>query len=108
MAIVVLTQKRSGWSVHKTLHALGVPRSVYYAWRQRERLEDRSGKPCRVYEVLPEERTAICAFALRYPKLGYRKRTWMMVDAGAACVGESTVYRVLSEADLLSESGQLI
>ena len=26
----------------------------------------------------------------------------MMVDAGVACVGESTVYRVLSEADLLS------
>ena len=26
----------------------------------------------------------------------------MMVDAGMACVGESTVYRVLSDADLLS------
>lgn len=31
-----------------------------------------------------------------------RKLTWMMVDAQVACVGESTVYRVLSEADLLS------
>ena len=102
MAIVVLTKKRSGWSVYKTLHALGVPRSVYYAWKQRESLGDRSGKPCRVYEVLPEERTAICEFALRYPRIGYRKLTWMMVDAGTACVGESTVYRVLSEADLLS------
>jgi transposase InsO family protein len=39
---------------------------------------------------------------LRYPKIGYRKLTWMMVDAGTACVGESTVYRVLSDADLLS------
>lgn len=58
--------------------------------------------PCRVYEVLPEERAAICAFALKYPKIGYRKLTWMMVDAQIACVGESTVYRVLSEADLLS------
>jgi transposase InsO family protein len=26
----------------------------------------------------------------------------MMVDAGTACLGESTVYRVLSDADLLS------
>jgi transposase InsO family protein len=41
-------------------------------------------------------------FALQYPKIGYRKLTWMMVDAGVACVGESTVYRVLSDADLLS------
>ena len=52
--------------------------------------------------MLPEERTAICEFALVHPKVGYRKLTWMMVDAGIACVGESTVYRVLNEADLLS------
>jgi putative transposase len=55
-----------------------------------------------VYEALAEERAAICEFALRYPKIGYRKLTWMMVDAQVACVGESTVYRVLSEANLLS------
>jgi transposase InsO family protein len=102
MQIVDQTKRRSGWRVYRTLAALGVPRSVYYAWKQRECLEDRPGKPCRVYEVLPEERAAICEFALAYPKIGYRKLTWMMVDAGTACVGESTVYRVLSDADLLS------
>jgi transposase InsO family protein len=75
---------------------------VYYAWNARESLHDRCGTPYRVYELLPEERAAICAFALKHPKVGYRKLTWMMVDAGVACVGESTVYRVLSEADLLS------
>jgi hypothetical protein len=88
--------------VYRTLAALGLPRSVYYAWKSRESLQDRTAKPCRVYEVLPEERAAICEFALQYPKIGYRKLTWMMVDAGTACVGESTVYRVLSDADLLS------
>ena len=100
--IVEQTKKRSGWRAYKTLAALGVPRSVYYAWRKRESLEDRTGKPCRVYELLPEERTAICDYALQFPKIGYRKLTWMMVDAGVACVGESSVYRVLSDADLLS------
>jgi putative transposase len=79
-----------------------VPRSVFYAWKNRENLKDQIGKPCRVYEVLPADREAICDFALPYPKIGYRKLTWMMVDAGTACVGESTVYRVLSDADLLS------
>ncbi len=78
------------------------PRSVYYAWKARESLEDRAGRPCRVYEVLPEERTVICEYALQFAKIGYRKLTWMMLDAGVACVGESTVYRVLSEADLLA------
>ena len=102
MQIVEQTKRRSGWRVYRTLAALGVPRSVYYAWKSREDLQDRTAKPCRVYEVLPEERGAICEFALQYPKIGYRKLTWMMVDAGTACVGESTVYRVLSDADLLS------
>jgi putative transposase len=102
MQIVQQTKKRSGWTVRRTLAALGVPSSVYYAWKNRESLEDRSGKPCRVYELLPEERAAICEFALEYPQVGYRKLTWMMVDAAVACVGESSVYRVLSEADLLS------
>lgn len=102
MQIVAHTKKRSGWPVYRTLGALGVPRSVYYAWKARESLQDRAGKPCRVYEVLPEERSAICQFALLYPKIGYRKLTWMMVDGQVACVAESTVYRVLSEADLLS------
>ena len=96
------TRRRSGWRAYQTLTALGVPRSVYYGWRCRDSLEDRAGQPCRVYEVLPEERDAVCAFALLYPKIGYRKLTWIMVDAGTACVGESTVYRILSEADLLS------
>ncbi len=79
-----------------------MPRSVYYAWKRRDSLEDQTAKPCRVYEVLPEERAKICEFALKYPKIGYRKLTWMRVDAGVACVGESTIYRVLSDADLLS------
>ena len=102
MQMVTQTKQRSGWPAYRTLSALGVPRSVYYAWQRRENLEDRAGTPCRVYAVLPEERAAICHYALRFAKIGYRKLTWMMIDAGVACVGESTVYRVLSEADLLS------
>ena len=102
MQMVTQTKQRSGWPAYRTLSALGVPRSVYYAWQRREHLEDRAGTPCRVYAVLPEERAAICHYALRFAKIGYRKLTWMMIDAGVACVGESTVYRVLSEADLLS------
>jgi transposase InsO family protein len=102
MQIVKQTKQRSGWQGYRTLAALGIPRSVYYAWKGRESLVDRIGTPCRVYELLPEERAAIGRFALQFPKIGYRKLTWMMVDAGIASVGESTVYRVLSEADLLS------
>ncbi len=102
MQIVAQTKRRSGWRAYRTLSALGVPSSVYYAWKRRESREDRAGKPCRIYERLPEERAAICEVAMQYPKIGYRKLTWMMVDTGTASVGESTVYRVLDAADLLS------
>jgi hypothetical protein len=69
-----------------------VPHGDYYAWKSREDLQDRAARPCRLYEVLPQERVAICESALHYPKIGCRKLTWLMVDAGTACVGESTVY----------------
>lgn len=101
IAIVNQTRKRSRWKVDQVLKALGVPRSVYYDWLKREDLADKPGSPCRIYQVLPEERQAICQFALTQPRIGYRKLTWMMVDAGVACVGESTVYRVLSDSNLL-------
>jgi hypothetical protein len=94
MQIVIQTKRRSGWRVYRTLAALGVPRSVYYAWKGRDSLVDRVGTPCRVYEVLPEERAAICEFALQYTKIGYRKLACMMVDAGVVSAGESTVYRI--------------
>src|SRR5690606_30930084 len=57
LQIVEQTRKRSGWRAYRTLAALGVPRSVYYAWKARESLEDKVGKGCRVYELLPQERT---------------------------------------------------
>jgi len=102
MQIVVQTKQRSGWRCYRTLAALAIPRSVYYAWKRRDSLVDKMGTPCRSYEVLAEERALICEFARQFPKIGYRKLAWMMVDAGVVCVGESTVYRVLSDADLLS------
>jgi hypothetical protein len=36
LQIVAQTKKRSGWQVYRTLAALGVPRSVYYAWKGRD------------------------------------------------------------------------
>src|SRR5215472_15016769 len=94
MQIVEQTKRRSGWRAYRTLAALGVPRSVYYAWKTRESLEDRAAKPCRVYELLPEERLAICEFALKFPKVGYRKLTWMMVDAGVVLDGQSVAIEL--------------
>lgn len=53
MQIVAQTKRRSGWRVYRTLAALGIPRSVYYAWKCRESLVDKIGARCRLYELLP-------------------------------------------------------
>lgn len=87
MRIVDQTKRRSGWQAYPTLAALGGPRGVFCPWERRENLGNKAGNPCRVYEVLPAERESICEFALQYPKIGYRKLTWMMVGAGTVCVG---------------------
>lgn len=50
--MVTITRERSGWSLEDVLAALGVSRSVYFAWRARakhDRLEDlriRFAEPC--------------------------------------------------------------
>jgi hypothetical protein len=49
--IVAQTIRRSGWRVYRTLAALVLRRSVYYAWKRRESLEDRAGGACRVYNM---------------------------------------------------------
>jgi hypothetical protein len=52
--------------------------------------------------VLARERTAVIAYALAHAQDGYRRLTWQMLDAGVAALSESSVYRILAEADLLS------
>ena len=101
---VAVTKKRSGWRLGDILSALSLPRSVYFEWRAREqesRLQDTVPSPPKHHGLLPEEVLAIKKFALENPRIGYRKLAWMMVDRSIAYVSESSVYRVLDEADLL-------
>ena len=46
MQIVEKTKRRSGWRVYRTLAALGVPRSVFYAWKKRETTSSTSNGDC--------------------------------------------------------------
>jgi putative transposase len=102
--LVALTQRRSQWPLDAILVCLGLPRSVYFAWRARAQsgqLADAPRSPASYDRLLPDEIEAIKAFALRHPKTGYRKLTYMMLDQDIVAASESAVYRVLREADLL-------
>jgi putative transposase len=102
---VRVTKARTGWTVRRILRRLGFPKSRYYDWRAREDgevLDDLvSGARGSPYAILPEEKQAVVEYALRHPKEGYRRLAWMMVDEDVAYLSPSSVYRVLSDADLL-------
>lgn len=95
---------RTGWRVRRVLKRLGIPRSVYYEWRDRalqKRLDDLvPGGRC-LSAVLPEEKEAVITYTLAHPKDGYRRLAWMMVDADVAYLSPASVYRILTDADLL-------
>ena len=100
LRIVEQTRARVGWTLGRILKRLGLPRSRYYAWRERERealLDDLSpGIRSSPYAILEEEKAAVIRYALEHPRDGYRRLTWMMVDEDVAYLSESSVYRVLS------------
>jgi transposase InsO family protein len=102
---VKLTKQRSGWPVGRTLTALGVSRTTYYRWLREEAwaraLPAGPVKPVQPYEALPEEKAAVREYALKHPELRHRELTWRMVDEDVACLGASTVYRILREAKLV-------
>ena len=94
-----------GWPLGRILGALGVTRSRYHAWQRRARcdaLQDRStARVADLDAVTTEEKQAVREYALAHPKDGYRRLAWQMVDEDVAFLSASSVYRVLSEADLL-------
>lgn len=104
LRVVAEAVARTGWSVGCVLKRLGIARSVYYEWRDRalqQRLDDLvPGGGC-LSAVLPEEKEAAITYALAHPKEGYRRLAWMMVDADVASLSPASVYRILTDADLL-------
>ena len=98
------TKQRSGWSVGRTLRALGISRASYYRWLREEawaKERKEAGRPIQPYEALPAEREAVKGYALRHPEIRHRELAWRMIDEDVAYVSSSTVYRILREAQLV-------
>lgn len=104
MAVAEQVQKEVGRPLGWVLGQLGIHRSLYYRWQERVRegsLQDRVVVPRSPLAALPQEEDAVVAYALSHPREGYRRLAWMMLDADVACLGPSTVYRILDKHDLL-------
>jgi transposase InsO family protein len=98
-------RRRSGWPARRTLAALGVASRSYYRWLKEEAWAGppTAGPPTPVspYEALSEEKKAVIAYARKRPELRHRELAWRMVDEDVAFLSPSTVYRVLTGANLV-------
>lgn len=81
---------------------LGVSRSKFYDWRARYgKVNEHNGWIPRDFWFLPWEKESIIHFFHDHPLEGYRRLTYMMMDADVVAVSPSSVYRVLRDAGLL-------
>lgn len=81
---------------------LGIAESKYYSWRQRYgQVDEHNGKVPRDHWLTECEKRAILAYAKQHPGEGYRRLTFMMLDADVVAVSPTSTYRVLKGAGLL-------
>lgn len=82
---------------------LGVARGKFYDWRKRYgKANEHNALVPRDHWITDEERQAILDFEQKFPREGYRRLTFMMLDRDIVAVSPSTVYRVLSRAGRLN------
>jgi putative transposase len=82
---------------------LGIGVSKFSDWRQRYgRVNEHNGWIPRDFWLEPWEKEAIIGFHLKNPVEGYRRLTFMMLDAEVVAVSPASVWRVLNQAGLLS------
>jgi putative transposase len=95
-------QPLSGLPRGRLLGWLGLSPRKDLHWRERYgRANEHNALIPRDHWITGEERAAICAFARQYPLEGYRRLTFMMLDANVAAVSPATTYRVLRAEGLI-------
>jgi len=83
---------------------LDITGSKFYDWRERYgKANEHNGWVPRDFWLEDWEKQAIVGFHLKNPLEGYRRLTFMMLDADVVAVSPSSVWRVLSQAGLLSK-----
>jgi transposase InsO family protein len=84
------------------IHWLGVAASKFYDWQKRYgRVNEHNGWVPRDFWLEAWEKQAILDYQEKFPLEGYRRLTFMMLDADVVAVSPSSVWRVLSQAGRL-------
>jgi len=94
--------ERTELSLRRLVGSLCISRHKFYDWLQRYgKANEHNAKIPRDHWLLPEEKQAILDFHGQHPLEGYRRLTFMMLDADVVACSPTSVYRVLSSAGLL-------
>lgn len=83
---------------------LGIAASKFYNWRERYgKVNEHNGWIPRDFWLEAWEKHEIVDFHLKNPLEGYRRLTFMMLDADIVAVSPSSVWRVLGQAGLMGK-----
>ncbi len=101
--------------VRATLRQLGVPRSTFYGWYERynrlgfDGLQDRKPRPRPRWNALPPAvREEVLDWALERTELSPRELACRYTDEKRYFVSESSVYRILKSADLITSPAYVL
>jgi putative transposase len=82
---------------------LGIAKSKFYNWHSRYgKVNEHNGKIPRDFWLEDWEKRSIIDFYGEHPDEGYRRLTFMMLDADVVAVSPTSVWRVLHDAGLLN------
>ena len=102
-------------ATNRTLDKLGIPRTTFYRRYDRylaggpEALEDRSPRPSRVWNRIPEPvREKIKELALQESDLSPRELAVQFTDTEKYFVSEASVYRILKSYDLITSPAYVV
>ncbi len=112
---IISLVEQSSLPVRRTLDQIGVPRATFYRWYDQyqtggpEALEDRPGRPSRVWNRIPDDvRAAIIELALEQSELSPRELAVRFSDERGYFVSEASVYRLLKAHDLITSPSFIV
>jgi putative transposase len=112
---IIRLVEQSHQSVRRTLEQIGIPRATFYRWVDQyqtggpEALADRSSRPGRIWNRIPEEiQNQIVELALEEAELSPRELAVRFTDTRGYFVSEATVYRLLKAHDLITSPAFIV
>ena len=95
--------RRTGLPADRLIRWLSIGRSKYHSWKSRYgKVNEHNAQVPRDHWLEDSEKRAIVDYASAHSGEGYRRLTYMMMDADVVAASPASVYRVLKGAGLMA------